>query len=299
MISGGMLRRRSEVLQEVRNYFVAHDFLEVDTPILLPSLAPEPWIEPIEAGDRFLQTSPELCMKRLIAAGEKRIYQICRCFRQGERGRRHLPEFLMIEWYRADADYRDLMKDCEGLLRAVAGTCSGGLLTRHGSRISLERPWPRITVAEAFSRYAGITPETALTEGCFEEVLVEQVESNLGFETPVFLIDYPGALASLSRLKKNAPGVAERFELYAGGLEIANGFSELIDPVEQRHRFEGALAEIRQDGRRPGPMPESFLKSLPTMPETAGIALGLDRLIMLVTGVDEIDGVVPFVPEEL
>ncbi|HSH13514.1 MAG TPA: amino acid--tRNA ligase-related protein, partial [Desulfurivibrionaceae bacterium] len=163
----------------------------------------------------------------------------------------------------------------------------------------LEPPWERLSVANAFARYAGMSPEAALAGGIYEEVLVEKVEPHLGVTHPTFLYDYPAELAALARLKPGSPQVAERFELYLGGVELANGFSELTDPAEQRRRFEHERELIRRDGREPGPMPERFLRELAGLEGAAGIALGLDRLVMLLTGSGSLDAVVSFVPEEL
>ncbi len=300
MISVKRLRQRSAIIGAVRRFFEDRGFLEVQTPVRLPVLAPEVWIEPEAAGDHFLQTSPELCMKRLLAAGHPALFQICPCFRKGERGRLHLPEFLMLEWYRREHDYLALMEDCEEMLWEVADSC--GLVAprdRVGQALSLEPPWDRLTVAEAFARFGGISPEEALTAGKFEEVLVERVEPNLGRERPCFLLDYPAELASLARLKPGNPRLAERFELYLDGIELANGFSELTDAAEQRRRFESERQAIARADRNAGPMPESFLLELAALPAAAGIALGLDRLIMLLTGSASLDEVVTFVPEEL
>ena len=239
-------------------------------------------------------------MKRLLAAGIPKIFQICKCFRKGERGDRHLPEFTMLEWYAAGSDYRDLMADCEALLRYLAAAMGkGGVLEWQGHRIDLGPEWERITVAVAFQRYAPCTVEEALAQDRFEEVLVEYVEPHLGMTTPTFLCDYPAALGALARLSPADPAVAERFELYVAGLELANGFSELVDPVEQRARFLAEQESIRQQGRDPGPMPEAFLAELGEMPPTAGIALGVDRLVMLFADADNIDQVVSFTPERL
>jgi len=297
MIDPAMLHRRAAIIRAARSFFEERDYLEVDTPLRLPVLAPEAWIVPESSGPLFLQTSPELCMKRLLAAGHERIFQACHCFRKGERGRLHLPEFLMLEWYRAGANYLDLMAECEELLWEVAELCGTGALG--GPDFTLEPPWDRLTVAEAFGRYAGMSPEAALGAGIYEEVLVEKVEPHLGLERPLFLYDYPAELASLARLKPGAPQLAERFELYLRGVELANGFSELTDPEEQRGRFENERKMIASEGRDPGPMPERFLRELPGMGPAAGIALGLDRLVMLLTGRSSLDQVVCFVPEEL
>lgn len=303
MIPAHGLRLRAVLIQALRTFFIDRGYLEVETPLRIPAPVPEAHIVPLTSEGWFLQTSPELCMKRLLAAGIPKIFQICKCFRKDERGDRHLPEFTMLEWYAAESDYRDLMTDCEALLRhlAVAMGKAGkaGGLEWQGRRIDLVPEWERITVAEAFHRYAPCTVEEALAQDRFDEMLVEYVEPHLGMATPTFLCDYPATLGALARLSPTDPTVAERFELYVAGLELANGFSELVDPVEQRARFVAEQEVIRLQGRDPGPMPEPFLAELAEMPQAAGIALGVDRLVMLFGGADNIDQVVAFTPEGL
>lgn len=293
------LKLRAAMLLSIRGFFRAADFLEIETPYRIPSPAPESHIDAVISGEWFLHTSPELCMKRLLAAGYPRIFQICRCFRAGERGTRHLPEFTLLEWYRSGADYRDLMVDCEALIGRVAvdlglsGSCSW-----QGKRIDLDPPWERISVREAFARHASMTPEEALSRDCFDEVMAD-IEPRLGLEKPVFLYDYPAPLGALARLKAGEPHLAERFELYMAGLEMANAFSELTDAGEQRRRFEAANLQRRLGGCHVYPMPEAFLEALPRMPASAGIALGVDRLAMILTDRARIDDVVAFTPETL
>jgi lysyl-tRNA synthetase class 2 len=300
MISSRHLKQRAAIIRAVRVFFEDRDYLEVDTPLRLPVLAPEIWIEPVISGGHFLQTSPELCMKRLLAAGHSRLFQICHCFRKGERGRFHLPEFSMLEWYRTGSDYHDLMDESEELIKSVVLECGGRrLFPGLEELVAIDVPFERLTVEEAFRRYAEGTVEKVLAAGRYEEVLVEQVEPHLGLGRPTFLYDYPASLASLARLKKDEPAVAERFELYLGGIELANGFSELVDPDEQRQRFIAERNLIFAAGRDPGPMPERFLQALTGMSAAAGIALGLDRLVMVLIGAESIDEVVGFVPEEL
>lgn len=297
------LHLRAVLIQALRTFFIDRGYLEVETPLRIPAPAPEAYIEPLTSEEWFLQTSPELCMKRLLAAGIPKLFQICKCFRKGERGDRHLPEFTMLEWYAASRDYRDLMTDCEVLLRYLAAAMGkgekAGVLEWQGRRIDLGPEWERITVAEAFHRYAPCTVEEALAEDRFDELLVEYVEPHLGTATPTFLCDYPATLGALARLSPTDPTVAERFELYVAGLELANGFSELVDPIEQRARFLAEQKAIRLQGRDCGPLPEVFLDALETMPPATGIALGVDRLVMLFAGADNIDQVVAFTPEGL
>ncbi len=294
------LRLRARMIRAIRGFFLENDFLEIETPQRIPAPAPEFHIDAVASEDWFLQTSPELCMKRLLAAGYPRIFQICRCFRAGERGDRHLPEFTMLEWYREGVDYRTLMEDCEALITLVARELGiGGAVCWQGREIRLGIPWERMTVREAFSRYATMTSAEALRTERFDEILACEVEPHLGKEHPVFLYEYPAELGALARLKEGEAGIAERFELYCAGLELANAFSELTDAGEQRRRFEEVFSDRRLKGGSPHPMPERFLAALEKMPPSAGIALGVDRLAMLFADKSRIDDVVAFTPELL
>jgi len=294
------LRLRARIIRTVRQFFAENDYLEIETPIRVPAPAPEAHVDAQPSGSWFLQTSPELCMKRLLAAGYPRIFQICKCFRRGERGRRHLPELTLLEWYTAGRNYTDMMTQCEALLTEVAESIGheDGLCYQ-GRRIDLALPWPRMTVAEAFERLSGISVEQAIEEDRFEEVLALEIEPRLGIDRPVFLYDYPAAHGALARLKPSDRRVAERFELYIGGLELCNAFTELTDPKEQCERFDKERDSRRQAGKPAHPMPERFLEALGDMPEAAGNALGIDRLVMLFADTAEIDDVVAFTPEEL
>jgi lysyl-tRNA synthetase class 2 len=289
------LEKRARILQQVRAFFVGRGLLEVETPQRIPANAPELHIDAVEAGGWVLQSSPELAMKRLLAAGCPDLFQLCRVWRGGERGGRHLPEFTLLEWYRRDADYTQLMADCEALL---AHLVPSGRLAWQGTTIDLTPPWPRLCVAEAFSRHAPCGIAEALATGRFEETLTAEVEPRLG-PAPLFLVDYPAPLAALARLKPGDPTVAERCELYLGGLELANGFSELTDPVEQRARFMRDEAARRAAGKPPRPLPEPYLTELANLPPCSGMALGIDRLVMLLTDTAEIAEVVAFTPEQL
>lgn len=304
MLSVRGLRQRSMLLQAIRSFFLDRGYLEVDTPLRLPVLIPEANILPFTSEDWYLQTSPELCMKRLLAGGCEKLFQICHCFRKEEQGRYHQSEFCMLEWYQSGWDYTNLMEECEALIRQVCRNLEGfdGLaeatLLRSGHRIRLDCPWERLTVKEAFELYAPVDLADALETGRFDEHLVEAVEPNLGWRQPVFLCDYPLELAALSREKSNNPGVAERFELYIAGLELANGFSELTDAVEQRRRFD---EERERAARHFGAMamPEKFLHDLQGLGEAAGIALGVDRLLLLLSGKEHLREVLPFDQDEL
>ena len=291
---------RSRIIQSIRRFFEGNDFLEVETPCRIPAPAPESHIDAVASGEWFLQTSPELCMKRLLAAGYPRIFQICPCFREKERGGRHLPEFAMLEWYRAGADYNDLMRDCEEIVRSVCREVLGlESFLYQGRDISLEGPWPRISVRDAFFQYAGTPMEDALEKGLFNELMAFSIEPRLGIGRPVFLYDYPVELGALAMAKRSDPSVAERFELYIEGIELVNAFSELVDPAEQRSRFEKEMACRAAAGKAVYPFPQKFIDALPAMPPSAGAALGLDRLVMLFADKTEIDDVVAFPPEEL
>jgi lysyl-tRNA synthetase class 2 len=294
------LHARDLVIRAIRRFFHDRGFLEVETPCRIPAPAPEPHIDALPSNGWYLQTSPELAMKRLLASGHDRIFQICRCWRSAERGRFHLPEFTMLEWYRAGADYTDLMVDCEGLLRATAAAVTGtGTVWFQGSAARLDIPPERLTVREAFERYAGISAEEALARDRFDDLMVEQIEPRLGIGRPTFLLDYPAARGALARLKQEDRSLAERFELYLCGVELANAFSELVDPEEQRERFLCDREERRILGKDPYPFPEPFLYDLASLPPSAGIAFGVDRLLMLLLDCPAIDDVVAFTPEEL
>ncbi len=294
------LRSRARMIQALREFFQERDYLEVETPLRIPAPAPEEHIDAPPSGDWFLQTSPELCMKRLVAAGYSRIFQISKCFREAERGDLHLPEFTLLEWYCQGIDYRDLMPECEDLVLRVAGALEkrDPILFR-GRRISLQKPWPRMSVSEAFARHATLSLPEALQADRFDEIMACEIEPRLGVDRPVFLYDYPVALGALARAKEGNAALAERFELYLGGLELANAFSELTDEGEQRRRFDKARQYRRTSGKRDYPLPEAFLNALPAMPDAAGIALGVDRLAMLLTDAATIDQVVAFTPEML
>ena len=290
------LEKRARILQKIRAFFTDAGYLEVYTPHRIPANAPESHIDAIATQGWFLQTSPELCMKRLLAAGYEKIFQICPCWRDEERGHRHLPEFTMLEWYRAGIDYNGLMEECEALLAALLPNAE---LTYQGQRVNTAGPWERLTVDEAFRRHSSISLEQALDTGRFDEIVALEIEPRLGIDRPTFLVEYPACLAALARRKPGKPEVAERFELYILGMELANAFSELTDPLEQRQRFEAEETARRAAGKPPCPSPEKFLDELRAMPQAAGIALGVERLVMLLSDAKSIDEVVAFTPEIL
>ncbi len=319
---------RARIQAALRAWFAARGFVEVDPAILQASPGNEAHLhafatalEAVDGTDLarlYLHTSPEFACKKLLAAGEQRLFAFAHVFRNRERGPLHHPEFTMLEWYRAHEPYEALMQDCAELLALAADAGGTGGLTFRGSTVDAHAPPERLTVAEAFARFAGIdllattdisggTDREALAEAVratggrvaeddswadlFSRMLVERVEPRLGRGRASILCEYPAAEAALARAKPGDPRVAERFELYACGVELANGFGELTDPVEQRRRF---LAEMDLKQRLYGerhPLDEDFLAALALMPPASGIALGFDRLVMLATGAPTIDHV--------
>lgn len=287
-----LLQARAKIFESIRGFFRDRAFLEVDTPLMVPSPGLDLHLDAFEVAGagapRFLITSPEYQMKRLLAGGLPRIFQLCRCFRRAEQGTRHEPEFTMLEWYRTFAGAGDVMRDTEELVAHVARAMHGS--TRIPGGIDVAPPWERLTVAEAFRRHAGADVAAVLPdEERFFRILVEQVEPQLGRGRPVFLTAWPASMASLARLDPRDPSVAERFEAYAGGVELCNGFGELIDPVEQRARLEADQAERRALGKPVYPIDERFLAALEEgLPPSGGNALGADRLVMMILGVPDI-----------
>lgn len=291
-----MLQRRSDVLRVIRAFFDARGFIEVETPVRIPAPAQETHIDAPPSGRAWLRASPELHMKRLLVEGCERIFQIGPCFRSGECGLRHNPEFTMLEWYRTDADYFDILADTEALVRtvfmAVVGTDQ---LPYRGADIDLAGPWPRLTVRDAYRRWAGWDPTEQWDAERFDLDMIERIEPALPSATPCVLIDYPAPAASLARLKPGNDTVAERWEVYIGGLEIANAYSELRDAAAQRARFQEAALARQGLGKEAYPLDEPFLDALAHgMPPCGGIALGIDRLVMLACDADDIAEVRPF-----
>ncbi len=295
------LEKRARIIDALRDTFKEMAFLEVETPIRIQAPAPELHIEAEPSGDCFLITSPELQMKRLLAADFGNIFQICHCFRRGERGDRHLPEFTMAEWYRTNATIDELMNDCERLIGKAAAAVDAFPATggRDGG-VNLTPPFERIEVADAFERHAGWRPGACPDPERFDLDLVSKVEPALPMDRPVFLVGYPASMASLASIDPSDPTRAERFELYAGGLELANGFTELVNPDEQRKRFKEEARARAEAGKAPYPIDEKFLEALEMgLSPCAGIALGLDRLVMLLTDAATIDDVVAFPPNAM
>lgn len=323
------LMARGRVLGAVRDFFAEQGFVEVDTPALQVSPGLEPHLkafatelhEPGEARARslYLHTSPEFAMKKLLAAGLPRIWQLAHVFRDGERSATHHPEFSMLEWYRAGAGYEQLMGDCQALLRRAQQAVGVEELRWQGRGADARQDFERLTVAAAFERYAGIDvlatapdptrPDAARLvtaartiglaphpgddwETLFFRIFLERIEPYLGIDAPTILYDYPLALAALSRPKPEDPRLCERFELYVCGLELANAFGELTDAAEQRRRFLADQAKKQALYGETYPIDEDFLAALEHgLPDCTGIALGFDRLIMLLTGAKRIEEV--------
>lgn len=284
------LERRSKILRTVRDFFDALGFIEVETPVRIPAPAQETHIDAPPSGRAWLRASPELHMKRLLTEGFEKIYQIGPCFRSGECGRRHNPEFTMLEWYRTGADYLDILADTEAMVRAVFTALFGKTtLSYRGATIQLAGPWTRLTVSDAYRRWAGWDPSQHWDADRFDTDMIARIEPALPRATPCVLIDYPAPAASLARLKPGDARVAERWEVYIGGLEIANAYSELCDGTAQRARFNEAARERQALGKDVYPLDEPFLNALERgMPPCGGIALGLDRLVMLACDADDI-----------
>ena len=301
-----LLRLRSSVNREIRSFFEARGSLEVETPLAVPSPGLDLHLAALEVRGtrepRFLITSPEYQMKRLIAGGLTRIHQITRCFRQGEEGPLHQPEFSMLEWYRGFCGADTLMRETEELVAHVAERAAGTTrIPARGREVDVAPPWERLTVAQAFMRYADAGLANILPdEELFFRILIERVEPRLGHPRPVFLVDWPASMASLARLRDGDPSVCERFEAYVDGVELCNGFGELVDPVEQRARLERDQRARAERGLEVYPIDERFLAALAEgLPPCAGNALGVDRLVMLLGGAARIDDVLAFAASEL
>jgi len=302
------LRLRARVLDAVRSFFSERGFIEVDTPALVPSPGLDVHLDAFEVRDHrgkpcgYLSTSPELQMKRLLSGGLPRIFQIAHCFRAGELGPQHNPEFLMLEWYRAFAEMDALVAETEELVRHLVLEHVGRPeLDIAGHRVDVSAPFERLAVGEAFARHASVAADEAVRlasddEERFFRLLVERIEPALAQSPrPVFLVDFPAPLASLARLKPGAPELCERFELYLGGVELCNGFGELSDPREQRRRFEDDQQRRAALAKPVYPVDERFLGALEQgMPPAAGNALGLDRLIALCAGAQAVANVQGF-----
>ena len=306
------LRARAEVLAEIRGFFAAREVLEVQTPLLSGATVTDLHLHSVTCEYRgpgaadgrtlYLQTSPEFAMKRLLAAGSGAIYQICTAVRDGEAGRRHNPEFTMLEWYRPGFDHHRLMDEIDELMAEVLGLPPAGRLTYHEAFVQHARIAPHTADGAELARCArdhGIAQGEPLTEddrdGWLALLMSHVVEPRLGRGRPDFVVDYPASQAALARVRPGDPPVAERFELYIEGTELANGFHELNDPAEQRLRFERDLAARREAGLPAVPVDGRLLAALEAgLPDCAGVALGIDRLVMLGTHASRIDEVIAF-----
>jgi lysyl-tRNA synthetase class 2 len=320
------LLARGRIVTAFRRWFTAEDFLEVETSALQVSPGNETHLHGFATeaigldGARrslYLRTSPEFACKKLLAAGERRIVDFARVFRNREHGRLHAPEFTMVEWYRAGAPYEQLFDDVARLVELAAEVAGTATIAWRGRTADPFATPERLTVAEAFARHAGIdllatldglegnvarmrasaeaggiatAPDDTWSD-IFSRVLVARIEPELGRGRATILHEYPVVEAALARPSPADPRVAERFELYLCGVELANGFGELIDPAEQRRRFEADMAEKQRIYGERYPIDEDFLAALAHMPEASGVALGFDRLVMLATGAERVDQV--------
>jgi lysyl-tRNA synthetase class 2 len=315
---------RTRIAAALRQFFAARDFLEVETSALVPSPGNETHLHafatdlvtPAATRQRlYLRTSPEFACKKLLAAGERRIVEFARSYRNRERGALHHPEFTLVEWYRAHEPYEVLMEDCAAILALAARATGATQLSFRDRAIDPFTPPERLTVADAFTRYAGIDLMAVLPPAApaafvaaahaagvrtaaddtwgdiFSRVLVERIEPRLGLGRATILYEYPAVQSPLARPKASEARLAERFELYACGVELANGFGELTDAAEQRARLEEQMAEKQRIYGERYPFDEDFLAALAMMPPTSGIALGFDRLVMLATGARGIEDV--------
>lgn len=289
------LKKRALIYDYIRAFFKERGFLEVDTPIRAPAIAPEANIEPFESEGWFLAASPELHMKRLLAAGYDKLFQFSHCFRKGERGLWHNPEFIMLEWYRKGFGYLNIIQDTEQMVQYVAVKLGlKNTIKYRGRDIDITPPWPRITVRHAYMIAAGWDPVAEYDPERFDIDFIAKVLPSFAPNRPTVLLDYPAPAASLARLKTEDPFVAERAEVFIGGLELANVYSELTDVREQSARFREAIEEIYRERGKAMPLPEPFLRAVARLPDCGGIALGIDRLVMLFCDAHSIDEVIAF-----
>jgi lysyl-tRNA synthetase class 2 len=295
------LHLRHGLMRHARAFFDAEGLLEIDTPAIVPCPGLDVHLDAIEVlgmrAPRWLHTSPEYQMKRLLTTGLPGAYQLGKAFRRGERGRLHEPEFCMLEWYRTFCDAEQMMRDTEQLVASAAQELGGSLVLKGvDGPVDVRPPWNRISVEQAFARYAGVHLDDVLDdEERFYRLLVDKIEPQLGRGRAVFLTHYPARFASLARLYPDDPRFAERFEAYLDGVELCNGFSELVDPQEQRKRFERDQENREKLGRSVYPIDERFMAALQQgIPPSGGNALGFDRLLMLLCGAKHIEEVVAF-----
>jgi elongation factor P--(R)-beta-lysine ligase len=312
-------RAREKLYGSLRATLGAAGYLEVETPCLVPAPGMEPHITAFEVGFLpetevgrarilYLHTSPEYAMKRLLADGSGPVFQICKVFRNGEVSRTHNPEFSMLELYRPEADQDAVMGDLEASLSAADQALDGGgFFTRTpyqrlpvrealvaGAAVDLDQ-CPDVATLRAAARRVGVEArETDSYDDVFFRLFLERVEPGLGRDRPTYLTEYPASMAALARLRPQNPRLAERFELYAQGLELANGSSELTDAIEQRRRLLAEQDQRRAAGRPVYPLDEAFLEAVGRMPPSGGVAVGLDRLLMLLTRMERIEDVLLF-----
>ena len=296
------LRKRHCALRAVREFFDDQGFLELETPAIVPCPGLDVHLDAIEVlgmggPPRWLHTSPEYQMKRALATTLPGVYQLGKAFRRGERGRLHEPEFTMLEWYRTFEDAERMMSDTETLVAHVATRVTGGTQLPGVTRpVDVAAPWERLSVADALQRYAGVALENIVNdEERFYRILVDKIEPELGRGKPTFLTDYPARFASLARLSKADPRFSERFEAYVDGVELCNGFSELVDPQEQRKRLEHDQETREKLGWTVYPIDSRFMAALEDgLPPSGGNALGFDRMVMAIVGAAHIDEVLAF-----
>jgi len=284
------LEKRAAVFSALRDFFNTSGFLEVTTPARITAPAPELHINAVPSDGLFLRTSPELEMKCMLASGYGKIFQLAPCFRKNEKGRLHREEFTMLEWYEAGADYLQLVDFTRRMLEFVSEkVLASTKCIFRGAEIDFTKA-EIITLESAFAEFAGKDLLEIVAADDFEEVLVTEVEPRLPKDRPVFLKDYPAKFAALSRLRKDNPDFSERWELYLGGVEIANAFSELVDAGEQKGRFELARRQKKNSGENVYPENRDFLDALDYgIPSCAGCALGMDRLVMVLCDAGSID----------
>ena len=287
-----LLRARAKIVSGIRRFFDEQGFVEVETAVRIPAPAPEEHIDcPPVVGGGYLRASPELQMKKLLAAGMDKIYQIGPCFREGERGARHNPEFTMIEWYRKDATYLDIANDLERLVGGLTGDAG------YSSDSGRARPARRLSVRDAYREYAGWDPWVGdWDQDRFDFDMATKIEPALKeIGGGVFLMDYPPQAASLAKISTSAGELhgpfAERWEFYWNGMELANCFTELCDKDEQLRRFKVAKESRKLLKESDYPIDFEFIDSLPKMKSAAGVALGVDRLVMVLTETKEISAV--------
>lgn len=301
----GALRRRAELLGRTRSFFAARGVLEVETPLLASASVTDLHLAsfevPCPSRVRFLQTSPEFAMKRLVAAGSGAVYQICKAFRRDEAGRYHNPEFTILEWYRPGWDHHALIDEVDALLSELLGTPPGERLTYaelFESRLGIDPHREETGRLGDLAARHGIEvahPEDVDRDSWLQLLLSRLIEPGLGRGRPAFVLDFPASQAALARLRQGDPPVAERFEVYVEGVELANGFHELADADEQLRRFEDDLARRRARGLEEVPIDGRLLAALRHgLPDSAGVALGFDRLVLLATGTERLADVLAF-----